>query len=165
VIPGNPPVPLPPPSEGGGRRTCLYSLILHTADSAPHAEETHFSSQIGVRAGCIKKVHNVFYCKDRLEQLIQEKRHNILKIGRICRICNKGRFLLAVYYGKCRIKRGKLGMKRAEYEHQYEESQDLDSSSVKNYRLSSRPRTAPHRRRVPPPPPRLAAAATAPGRI
>jgi hypothetical protein len=33
---------------------------LHTADSAPHAENTHFSSQTGVRAGHIESTHIIF---------------------------------------------------------------------------------------------------------
>jgi hypothetical protein len=50
-------LPPPTPPEGGKwGRSCLHSIILHAADSAPHAENTHFSRQIGVRAGHIYRL-------------------------------------------------------------------------------------------------------------
>jgi hypothetical protein len=46
---------LPPPPREGGGAGCLHSIMLHTADSAPHAESTTFSRKFGVRAGDIER--------------------------------------------------------------------------------------------------------------
>ncbi len=44
--------PPPDPPEGGkGGGSCLHSILLHAADSAPHAESTTYSRKFGVRAG------------------------------------------------------------------------------------------------------------------
>jgi hypothetical protein len=37
----------------------FMSIKLHVADSAPHAENTHFSSQSGVRAGYIESTQHL----------------------------------------------------------------------------------------------------------
>ncbi len=42
-----------PPGGGKGGKSCLHSIILHAADSAPHAESTTFSRKFGVRVGDI----------------------------------------------------------------------------------------------------------------
>ncbi len=42
-----------PPREGRGGESCLHSIILHAADSAPHAESTNFSRELGVGVGDI----------------------------------------------------------------------------------------------------------------
>jgi hypothetical protein len=48
--------------------------MFHTADTAPHAENTHFSRHIGVRAGDIE-IHTFLkghFC-EKQEQLLLEK--------------------------------------------------------------------------------------------
>jgi hypothetical protein len=53
------PPPQTPPREGRGGESCLHSIILHAADSAPHAESTTFSREFGVRAGDIEMHNNL----------------------------------------------------------------------------------------------------------
>ncbi len=49
------PPPPDPPDGGKGGEGCLHSIILHTADSVPHAESNTFSRKFGVRAGDIER--------------------------------------------------------------------------------------------------------------
>jgi hypothetical protein len=83
----SPPPCVPPPrdpqeGQGGGREE-EFVYHITPAESAPHVENIHFSSQFGVRVGHALKIHTHTFLKTEIGKKnkcsAKKKRHNILR--------------------------------------------------------------------------------------